>query len=150
MNKIIIPTLIIVFLSACINATTEQQSDITMYLTEDGETCYGFNNGKDSIKMSIEINDNKAKGNLNFNYHEKDANIGTFSGKLNGDTLWANYTFISEGIESKREVVFLKQEENWIQGYGNVTEEDGGFVFINHNDIRFDNTFILEKIDCNP
>lgn len=151
MNKITIVIFIIIFLSACMDTTNEQQnySDSRTQTVEAGENCYAFNNGKDSIKMSILINDNKAKGNLNFNYYEKDANRGTFSGTLNGDTLWANYTFVSEGIESKREVVFLKQENNWIQGYGNVMEKNGEFVFTNHNDIRFDNNFVLEKVECN-
>jgi hypothetical protein len=100
--------------------------------------------------MVIQINDNKAKGDLTFNYYEKDSNIGTFIGSLNGDTLWANYTFISEGIESNREVVFLKQGDKWIQGYGEVMEKDKAFAFVNHEDIRFDNNFILEKVECKP
>lgn len=151
MNEITTVISIIVFLSACMGSTDEQKnySDNKTHVIEAGENCYAFNNGKDSIKMSIEVNDNKARGALNFNYYEKDSNTGTFSGTLSGDTLWATYTFISEGVQSKREVVFLNQEDNWIQGYGNVTEKDGGFVFSDHDDISFDNNFVLEKIECN-
>jgi hypothetical protein len=152
MSKFITFIFAITLLIGCINTENKQQnSDNERKQTiEEGESCYVFNNGQDSIKMSIEINNNKAKGDLNFNYYEKDSNTGTFSGTVNGDTLWANYTFTSEGIESSREVVFLKQQDSWIQGYGDVMEKNGGFVFINHNDIRFDNNFVLEKTDCKP
>lgn len=151
MKKIKLATLFIYFLAACNNIKMEDQnSSIKTNLVTEPSSCYSFNNGKDSIKMSIEITNNEAKGDLNFNYYEKDSNTGTFTGNLNGDTLWANYTFISEGTESNREIVFLKQGDKWIQGYGEVMEKNKGFVFMNHDDIRFDNNFVLEKVECKP
>jgi hypothetical protein len=150
MNKIKITILSICFLAACNNIKKEDKNSSKANPLTEPKSCYSFNNGKDSINMSIEINNNEAKGNLNFHYYEKDANIGTFSGNLSGDTLWANYTFLSEGTQSNREIVFLKDGDKWIQGYGEVIENNKGFAFVNHDDIRFDNNFILEKVDCNP
>ncbi len=150
MDKIITLALFIGFLSACNNIKKdEQDSSMKTNLVTEPKSCYSFNNGKDSIRMSIEIDNNKAKGDLRFNYYEKDSNTGTFIGSLNGDTLWANYTFISEGIESNREVVFLKKGDMWIQGYGEIMEKNKAVAFVNHDDIRFDNNFALEKVECN-
>lgn len=151
MNRIVITILFISFFSACRNTKSEQQNSVKegALLTE-SKSCYAFTNGKDSISMSIEINNNKANGDLNFNYYEKDSNKGTFSGNMDTDTLWADYTFMSEGIQSTREVVFLKKGDIWIQGYGEIIEKNGEYVFANHDDIRFDNNFMLEKVECNP
>lgn len=151
MNQITGLIFAICVLTACSNINKEDQSSAMKAnsITE-SKSCYAFNNGKDSIQMSIEINNNEADGDLNFNYYEKDSNAGTFSGRLIGDTLWANYTFDSEGIESNREIVFLRKGNKWIQGYGEITEKDGGFVFTNRGDIRFDNNFTLEKVECTP
>lgn len=151
MNRIMITILCISFLSACNNTKSEQQNSAKkgILLTE-SKSCYAFTNGKDSISMSIEINNNKAEGDLNFNYYEKDSNKGTFSGNMEADTLWANYIFMSEGVKSTREIVFLRKGNIWIQGYGEVIEKNGEYVFANHEDIRFDNNFALGKVDCNP
>jgi hypothetical protein len=136
-------------LAACININQkDQNSSMQVHSITEPKSCYSFNNGKDSIQMSIEITNDEAKGDLNFNYYEKDSNKGTFSGSLIGDTLWADYTFSSEGIESKREVAFLRKGKKWIQGYGEITEKNGMFIFTNRGDIRFDNNFILEKVAC--
>lgn len=151
MNKIMGLILTITALVACNNINRDDQSSsMKANSITESKSCYSFNNGKDSIQMSIEINNNEAKGNLNFNYYEKDSNTGTFSGSIVGDTLWATYTFNSEGIESHREIVFLRNGNEWIQGYGEITEKNGGFVFTNHGDIRFDNNFTLEKVECSP
>jgi hypothetical protein len=37
-------------------------------------------------------------GNLCYRFFEKDKNDGTVIGKLQGDTLIADYTFMSEGV----------------------------------------------------
>lgn len=150
MDKII-PLALFIILSACNNIKMEERdSSMKTNLITEPKSCYSFNNGKDSIAMSIEIENNKAKGDLKFDYYEKDSNTGKFVGILNGDTLWANYTFISEGIESNREIVFLKQGDMWIQGYGEIMEKNNAFAFVNHEDIRFDNNFALEKVECQP
>lgn len=139
------------FLMACNNLNQKDQSlSMQAHSITEAKSCYSFNNGKDSIRMSIEITNNEAKGDLHFNYYEKDSNKGTFSGNLIGDTLWANYSFDSEGIESEREIVFLRNGNEWIQGYGEIVEKNGVFVFVNHGDIRFDNSFTLEKVVCTP
>lgn len=72
--------------------------------------CYAYMGKKDTAFMHINIADSIVTGNLKYAIFEKDSNDGTLQGKLKNDTLLANYTFVSEGVESVREVVFLKKE----------------------------------------
>lgn len=150
MNKLTVTILILLFLNSCNsnNNGQKQRAAESPEAPTNQMTCFAFNNGEDSIMMSLERKGNQVHGNLSFNYYEKDSNRGTFLGNINGDTLWANYSFLSEGIVSNREVVFLRKEDDLIQGYGEVTEREGNLVFTNRNDIRFDNNFILSKVAC--
>lgn len=112
------------------------------------KSCYAFNNGKDKVQLSIELNKNQAKGKLEYHYFEKDKNTGSFIGEMHADTLWADYTFISEGIESRREIAFLKRGETMVEGYGEVIEEGGRFVFRDRSSLSFDDSFILVETSC--
>jgi hypothetical protein len=58
-----------------------------------------------------------------FKFYEKDSNKGVIDGKLNGDTLLADYKFMSEGIQSTRQVIFLIKDSNATEGYGPMEEK---------------------------
>jgi hypothetical protein len=68
--------------------------------------CYLLEKAKDTVSLKIKINKNHVTGDLLYHYFEKDRNTGTIEGEMKGDTLFAKYTFMSEGKESKREVFF--------------------------------------------
>ena len=109
--------------------------------------CYAYKNDGDEIKMEItEIND-KITGNLDVFYAEKDANEGKFVGTLHGDKLIGVYTFNSEGITSSREMAFLVQDNQLIEGFGDLNEE--GTKFKDVNSIKYTSTMPLTKVDCN-
>jgi hypothetical protein len=42
---------------------------------------------------------------------------------MKGNTLFAEYKFLSEGTECIREVVFLKKENDFVEGYGDSEEK---------------------------
>ena len=65
-----------------------------------------------------------------------------------GDTLLAEYIFKSEGITSIREVAFLKQDDSFVEGYGDVEEQYGKMVFKNRSALSFTGK-VLHKVDCN-
>jgi len=67
---------------------------------------------------------------------------------MNGDTLIAEYTFMSEGINSVREVAFLKKDQNYVEGYGEMEEKDGKTIFKNTAGIRFDTKATLVSVAC--
>lgn len=151
MKNLILFSLAFAFLTACINPNNQQQNTAQESETApptEPKTCYAFTNGKDSIKMSLILVDQQALGDLSYNYFEKDANNGSFMGRMVGDTLYANYTFISEGIESHREIAFLKRNNEMIEGFGDVVEQNGRFLFKNRSGLKFENSFVLKKVTC--
>jgi hypothetical protein len=83
-----------------------------------------------------------------YHYFEKDRNTGTLKGQMNGDTLFATYTFMSEGKESVRNVAFLKTENEMKEGYGNLNPASGEPDFTDKSAIKFDNKFVLKKTNC--
>lgn len=108
--------------------------------------CYGYENDGDEIKMEItEIND-KITGNLDIFYAEKDANQGKFVGTLQDDKLIGVYTFNSEGITSSRKMAFLVQDNQLIEGYGDLNEEATKFKDVNK--IKYTSDMPLSKMDC--
>lgn len=67
---------------------------------------------------------------------------------MKGDTLIVDYTFDSEGSESVREVVFLKRNNQLIEGFGDVEEKDGKTVFKDKSKLIFGNSIVFKKVDC--
>ena len=114
------------------------------------EMCYEGVREKDTVSMTLIIKGDKLQyGNLSYNYFEKDDNEGTLVGAFRGDTLKAKYSFQSEGTMSVREVIFLKQGKNYIEGFGPVKEsQDGKVEFKDYNGIQFESSFPLSEVPC--
>ena len=114
------------------------------------ERCYEGIHGKDTILMTLIIKGNQLQyGKLTYNYFEKDDNEGTLVGAFRGDTLKGKYSFQSEGATSVREVVFLKQGKNYLEGFGPVTaDQDGKLVFKDYKAIQFEPSFPLVEVPC--
>lgn len=110
--------------------------------------CFLFVQGKDSIKLSIEKSEDIVTGSLAYKFYEKDKSFGTINGKLNGDILKADYTFQAEGTTSTREVIFMKNGDKLIPGYGETIEKDGKFVFKDNTKLDFNTTQALVKVAC--
>ncbi|MDA6070600.1 hypothetical protein NJT12_13310 [Flavobacterium sp. AC] len=110
-----------------------------------GDQCYASS----AVKMSFNVNSHQeVNGKLSYNIAGKDKNEGTLIGNMKGDTLIADYTFMSEGVSSVREVAFLKQEGTFVEGYGDVAEANGKVSFKNKKLLKFDQKNVLTKVDC--
>jgi hypothetical protein len=114
-----------------------------------GMKCYTYAENRDTIQLKIATLNNSVTGNLTYNLFEKDINRGTLVGSIQGDTLFADYTFVSEGVESIREVAFFKVGEDFVEGFGEIEEQNGKQVFINPSELRLNNQFILKSVNCN-
>jgi len=110
--------------------------------------CYVLENSKDTVSLKMVIANNMVSGDLLYQYFEKDRNTGIIAGEMKGDTIFASYTFMSEGIESKREVVFLKKGNELIEGYAGINPATGEPDFSNHSAIKFDEKLVLQKAEC--
>ena len=146
-NTSIIALSLVIFAS-CNTEKNQESTTKTEVKTTQTETCYQHTKDSSTIKLNVTINDNMITGNLTYDYYQKDKSKGTIKGQLKSDTLFADYTFMSEGVESVREVVFIKTANGWIEGYGEIDDKEGKVVFKNRNKITFDNNVVLKETAC--
>ncbi len=113
------------------------------------KSCYESVKDKDTVSLSLVLNANNVNGVLAYNLYEKDKNDGTISGTFIGDTLYADYTFKSEGQSSVREVVFLRNGDVLTEGHGDMEEKNAKMCFKNPKKVTFDNSgIVLTKAEC--
>ena len=113
------------------------------------QECYSYATERDSVFLQLErLPKNAVTGNLIFKYFEKDSNHGDINGKFYGDTLIADYTFMSEGIQSTRQVIFHIKDNVAVQGYGAMQVRDGKIIFSNPKEVDFSMGTKLNKITC--
>ncbi len=110
--------------------------------------CYAYTTDKDSVLMEITTSGNSVSGTLTYKILEKDQNRGTIRGTMNGDTLIAAYKFMSEGIESVREVAFIKKGNDFIEGFGEVEEVNGAMKFKDISRINYSSNMVLRRVEC--
>lgn len=84
-------------------------------LERGGRSCYFYATDRDTVYLLLHpVVGDKIKGSLSYNFFERGGNIGYIQGEMRGDTLLANYTLLSEGQVSDREVVFYyKMIKSW-------------------------------------
>ena len=111
--------------------------------------CYTGIKAKDTVFLQLNKTNNNITGNLEYKRFEKDQNKGTIEGMMRGDTLLADYTFMSEGVTSIREVIFLKKGNRLVEGFGDVEEKSGKMVFKDTGTVKFDESMLLKEVDCN-
>ena len=151
MKKISLLLLIIIGFTSC-KSNTEKTTDENIDVAKEIPTaklelgCYIYNENGNSIAFEITNLENGVSGNLTYELKEKDRNSGTFTGEINGKNLIGTYKFMSEGIESEREVAFLVKENQLVEGYGEMKEK--GTAFKDKSKINYTATMPLTKSDC--
>lgn len=108
--------------------------------------CYVFNDTKNVISFEITDNKSEIKGLLAYSLAEKDRNSGNFVGQLNNGILIGTYTFQSEGTESTRQVAFKINENQLLEGYGEMNAD--GTTFKDTNALTYPNDMPLIKTPC--
>ena len=122
----------------------------TEEITEEaGLSCYLFATDRDTVFLKLnQPIDGKVTGDLKYDFYERDGNVGYIEGEIHGDTLIADYTFLSEGMISVREVGFLLDYDRVIEGYGDVEERDGRMFFWHKDSLDFSNGLVMPRVDC--
>ncbi len=98
--------------------------------------------------MNMNIRDNVVTGRLEYRLFEKDSNSGTIKGVIRGDTLFADYSFISEAKGSVREVAFLRTNDKWVEGFGDMKENNGKMIFTGKSSLQFNGNIVLTEVPC--
>ena len=155
MKKVIL--LAVVFMTVFISCKKETKTEEPPAASEKivgeepkSQECYQAILKKDTILLTLNLkNGQLSSGNLIYNFYEKDKNQGTLVGELKGDTLIADYTFMSEGVSSVRQVAFLKKGNTYVEGYGDVVDDNKGkVIFKDKKQLKFDGNVVLSKVDC--
>ncbi len=121
--------------------------DDTMRIQVPNQECYSLTS-TDSVFLKLEKFPNVVTGTLSYTIKEKDRNKGEIDGVMKGDTLLADYKFMSEGVLSTRQVIFLIKNGTATEGYGEMVEKDGRMIFKSTGNINFSNGILLKKVDC--
>ena len=149
MNKIILLIFVGVVFTACKKEASETATPETVAEKPAIEECYKGILKEDTIAMTLVIKENEiTNGQLSYHFFEKDKNDGTLKGQIKGDTIFADYTFMSEGKQSVREVAFLKEGDAYIEGYGEMHEQGAKMIFKDAKHLKFDGKTILSKAEC--
>lgn len=108
--------------------------------------CYLYNEKGSVISLQLSYNENGISGIMTYALKEKDHNFGTIDGKIENGIYIGDYKFLSEGVESTRQVAFLLKDRKAIEGYGEMTAD--GTKFKNVAKLKFDSTMPLTKTEC--
>jgi hypothetical protein len=147
--KLLVTSMALVTMAAC-NTSPTQNSALDTKKTDSDSTfniCYSSIVKRDTILLNAHVSGDSVRGSLGYKLYEKDQNNGSLLGKMYGDTLRGLYTFMSEGRESIREVLFLQKDSLLMEGYGSLEEKNGATVFKNPQDVKFDG-IVLKKAAC--
>lgn len=114
------------------------------------QPCYLATIGKDSAFLKVSVLDStRVSGELHYKFKEKDSNSGEFKGVIKSDTLTIDYTFMSEGVKSVREITFLVRDEQIIEGIGDYREEAGKMRYQNRALIDYTGkSYVFLPSDC--
>lgn len=146
----------ILMLSVCLFACQQRtkvtgeksKTDTTGTIPMAEQACYAYVKGKDTAKLTLITTGIVSTGELSYKWFEKDSNMGSIEGEMRGDTLIANYTFNSEGMQSVRQVVFLKRGSQLLEGFGEVEEKNGRTQFKNISQVDFTQPITFEEVAC--
>jgi len=110
--------------------------------------CYEMIMKHDTATLALQIQDTLVSGDLNYRWADRDHNKGTIKGYVQDSLLIAEYTFESEGLISVREVVFKLKGDTLLQGFGDLTEQDGKIIFKQRDQLQYNGTFPFIRVNC--
>jgi len=150
MKKVIVALVFVSFFISCKKEKDASPVVVKEVVSEATSECYSSIKSKDTVSMDLKIDkDSTVVGNLCYRFFEKDKNDGTVIGKLQGDTLIADYTFMSEGVSSLRQVVFVKKGNTYVEGFGEIiTDSNGKVTYKDLQTLKFGDGVVLAKVDC--
>jgi hypothetical protein len=142
-----LPLAAVALLAVACNSNPTQNTAIDTKRSEQDSTfniCFSSIVKKDTVLLNAHMSGDSVTGSLGYKLYEKDQNNGSLLAKMYGDTLRGMYTFMSEGTESVREVIFLRKDTLLIEGYGPLKEVDGKAIFEDAAKVKFDGIVLAE------
>lgn len=140
-----------VLLASCNTQVKQTESGTSAFADSEntsGTNCYLYAGLTDMVSLKMTHTGDTVTGNLVYNFKEKDKNTGTINGRMKGNILIAEYTFLSEGIQSCRQIAFKLDGDNLIEGYGESYSHNDKVLFRNTDSLTFNNSMKLVEISC--
>lgn len=126
------------------DSVTINESDIQVEAIP--HSCWLEVKANDSVMAVIDDNLGTVTGKLQFKNYQKDSSSGDIYGISVGDTIKVDYVFQSEGLESTREIWFLKKNGNLVEGIGEYDET--GEKYKDPKAVKFEGGHSLSSADC--
>lgn len=111
-------------------------------------SCYEYINKADTVILKLIHDGDVINGMLIYNLDGKDINKGTILGRIQNNILVANYTFMSEGTTSERQVAFKLDNGSFIEGYGESVTDHDKVQFKNIDSLQFNGPIKLVEVEC--
>ena len=132
-----------------ISCNSNQNESTPPSAAEIRTNCYEIQSESDTVTLRLELKGEDVTGTLSYKYYQKDKNEGSVKGKLKDSIVIADYSFLSEGTQSIRQIAFRLSGNDVIEGYGPMIEQGGKMVFTNIDSVNFDPQFLITGISCN-
>ena len=147
------PYLLVYFLIVTCNnngtSNTENSASQTDKTAKNSSVnCYSYANANDTITLKLTQVGESITGTLVYKLYEKDKNMGTIEGRMRGDLFVADYTFMSEGVTSTRQIAFKKKQNYFVEGYGDIDTNNDKVTFKNLDSLQFNDSIKLTEIEC--
>ncbi len=107
------------------------------------QSCYSYVLKGDTIILNLTRKGDAVTGTLLYHLNGKDRNTGTLKGLMKDDILLANYSFMSEGIRSVRQVAFKFKDQSAVEGFKEGGLGDTTAYISDINAVNFNNSMTL-------
>ena len=135
------------------NPTTQPTKEETTPTSEVSVLgCYIAQLAKDRYTLEITSQVRSAvKASIAYENFDKDSSKGTFVGNYASGILSGLYTFKSEGMNSRRELFFKRDGQDFLAGFGPVTTSGDIEKFTLPLQISWDQNYrYVKSNDCSP
>lgn len=109
--------------------------------------CYKYKEDDLEIEMNLELEDEVVTGQLVYSGSQNQE--GSIIGEFEGDTLMVTYKYKENEVPKTKEMLFLRDRENYSLQMANVelNEEENIKTIKNKMNVKFDG-ILLQKDDC--
>jgi hypothetical protein len=130
------------------SANNQEDSTATETMNTENLNCYIAVNEADTAYLNMNQKGKKVTGELKFDFATKQKTDGQISGEFIGDTLFVDYNYKIDGVAYKNPQVFLKKDDQLLQGAGELEVYVGRTYFKKSVPINFDRGFIFKLSSC--
>lgn len=149
--KAFFPVLLLISLFFACTSTEDSNNpgkeDVSVDGGSEGPICFEQRMDDSSVfTVSVTEKEGRVKGDLSYQFHEKDSASGTYEGVKEGDHYRIVWDYTIEGSNQKEEIIFKIEGDKWRRMNGELVEKDGILVLKDTATASYNETFM--KVPC--